>query len=116
MAPEPLGRQLLLDLLGCAGPWNTSHIQKQVSDAVRASGGTIVREVFHEFSPHGVSGVVVIAESHVAVHTWPEAQVIAVDAFSCSERLDLDGLVARLKAAFGAQDAQWQVVPRGLRV
>ena len=57
-------------------------------DAVRAGHGTVVAEVFHNFSPHGVSGVVVIAESHVAIHTWPENGFAAVDIFSCSSALD----------------------------
>lgn len=113
---EPLGRQLLLDLHGCQGfngEWDISHIQTQLVQAVKASGGTIVREWFHEFSPHGVSGVVVIAESHVAVHTWPEVGVVAIDAFSCSDRLDFARLTELLKAAFGAQYTQSQVIERG---
>src|SRR5262249_27840685 len=48
---------------------------------------TIVNHVFHEFSPFGVSGVVVIAESHLAIHTWPEYRFAAVDVFSCGEVL-----------------------------
>ena len=48
----------------------------------------LVTEIFHNFSPHGVSGVIVIAESHVAIHTWPEHGFAAVDIFSCSSALD----------------------------
>ena len=47
---------------------------------------TIVRDVFHQFSPHGISGVVVIAESHLAIHTWPEHGYAAVDLFSLQAR------------------------------
>lgn len=49
---------------------------------------TIVSSTFHTFNPHGVSGVVVIAESHLAIHTWPEYGYAAVDVFTCGETVD----------------------------
>lgn len=58
--------------------------------AIARAGGTYVTDVFHAFSPHGLSGVVVIAESHVAIHTWPEHGYAAVDVFSCSPLLQVD--------------------------
>ncbi len=51
-------------------------------------GATIVNSVFHTFNPHGVSGVVVIAESHLAIHTWPEYGYAAVDVFTCGDTVD----------------------------
>jgi S-adenosylmethionine decarboxylase proenzyme len=69
--------------------------------AAEASGATIVTHSFHHFSPHGVSGAVIIAESHLAIHTWPEHQFAAVDFFSCGD-VDMDRGLAVLKATFGA--------------
>ncbi len=46
---------------------------------------TVVNSVFHEFSPHGVSGVVIVQESHLAIHTWPEHGYAAIDVFTCGE-------------------------------
>jgi S-adenosylmethionine decarboxylase len=68
-------------------------------DVVSAAGGTIVTDVFHAFSPHGLSGVIVIAESHVAVHTWPEYGFMAVDVFSCSAKLEVELIEVRLTEA-----------------
>ena len=68
--------------------------------AVRAGGGTIVKSVFHAFSPWGVSGVVVITESHVTIHTWPEHSHAAVDIFSCSPDLDHTAIRTALAAGF----------------
>jgi S-adenosylmethionine decarboxylase proenzyme len=48
----------------------------------------VVEQVFHKFNPHGVSGVVVISESHLAVHTWPEYGYAAVDVFTCGTEID----------------------------
>ena len=66
--------------------------------AIARAGGTYVTDIFHAFSPHGLSGVVVIAESHVAIHTWPEHGYAAVDVFSCSPRLRLDVIQAEIQA------------------
>jgi S-adenosylmethionine decarboxylase proenzyme len=59
-----------------------------MKDAVRTSGATIIDSTFHTFSPHGVSGVIVIAESHMAIHTWPEYGYAAVDFFTCGDTVD----------------------------
>ena len=86
----PLARHTLLELHGCNATLLNSPdaLKKLLKEAVLRGHGTIVTEVFHTFSPHGVSGVVVIAESHVAIHTWPEHGYAAVDIFSCGTKLD----------------------------
>lgn len=81
--------------------------------AVQASGATIVTETFRQFEPHGVSGVVVIAESHVAIHTWPEHGYAAVDLFTCGDSVDAGAIRDELKAAFGAERIEEQFVERG---
>src|SRR5579862_7029216 len=86
----PLARHTLLELCGCdiAMLNDPEALKALLLEAVRRGNGTIVTQVFHTFSPHGVSGVVVIAESHVAIHTWPEHGYAAVDVFSCGSKLD----------------------------
>jgi S-adenosylmethionine decarboxylase len=59
-----------------------------MNSAAVSSGATVVRSVFHLFNPHGISGVVVIAESHLAIHTWPEFRYAAVDIFTCGDDVD----------------------------
>jgi len=72
-------------------------------EAAERAQATVVQLVFHEFSPVGISGVVVIAESHLAIHTWPEHRYAAVDVFSCGDvlqpELAADYLVEQLGAA-----------------
>jgi S-adenosylmethionine decarboxylase proenzyme len=81
---------MLLELHGCdAGLLNNPAALKELLlEAVRRGNGTVVTDVFHTFSPHGVSGIIVIAESHVAIHTWPEHGFAAVDIFSCGTKLN----------------------------
>jgi S-adenosylmethionine decarboxylase proenzyme len=73
-----------------------------------------VKPVFHEFSPWGVSGVVVIAESHVTIHTWPEHGYAAVDIFSCSRKLRHAVVRETLRRSLGAQSVTAQRLSRGL--
>lgn len=100
---RPLGRHVHLDLYGCTAGIQIAPADSEriLNEAARRMHATIVSSHFHAFSPHGVSGVVVIAESHLTVHTWPEHAYAAVDIFSCGA-LDLDAGVAFLIAEFGA--------------
>ena len=98
-----LGRHLLVEFTGCepTALADLDGVTAAMLEAARASGATIVTHSFHHFSPHGVSGAVIIAESHLAIHTWPEHGFAAVDFFSCGA-VDMDRGLAVLKAAFAA--------------
>ena len=111
----PLARHTLLELHGCdAALLNAPESLKSLLlEAVRLGHGTIVAEVFHTFSPHGVSGVVVIAESHVAIHTWPEHGYAAVDIFSCGTKLDHGVIRDALRERLGAQRIEARELTRG---
>lgn len=90
-----LGRHLLVELKDCdAGLLNNiAKIKEVMVTAARKAKATILQEVFHEFSPYGVSGVVVIAESHLSIHTWPEYRYAAIDVFTCNSLLDSNFIV-----------------------
>lgn len=83
-------------------------------DAALFAGATIVDERFHSFEPHGVSGVVVIAESHLTIHTWPEYGYAAVDVFTCGDQIDPQDAASFLKDALGAQRYTVQTLKRGI--
>ncbi len=63
-------------------------VQDMMVRAALAAGAEVREVAFHKFSPQGVSGVVVISESHLAIHTWPELGYAAVDVFTCGDRVD----------------------------
>lgn len=85
-----LGRHILAEYYGCdINILNGLKLLEQsMRQAVLRSGATIIDSTFHQFNPHGVSGVIVIAESHMAIHTWPEYGYAAVDFFTCGDRVD----------------------------
>jgi len=89
------------------------EVKRAMCSAVRRGGGTIVKTVFHNFSPYGVSGVVVITESHVTIHTWPEHHYAAVDIFSCSDKLDHEAIRSELRRHLGAQRVRRSDFKRG---
>ncbi len=92
---------------------HSREVKKFLSKAVADGGGTIVKAVFHNFSPYGVSGVVVITESHVTIHTWPEYAYAAVDIFSCSEKLNHTAIREKLKDALAAKKTSAKSFQRG---
>lgn len=78
------GMHLLVDLWGAQNLCDPHLIDRALRDAAEAAGATILHSHFHHFSPNGgVSGVVVLAESHISIHTWPERDFAAVDIFMC---------------------------------
>jgi len=85
-----LGRHLLLELKMCNEEVldDLNFIKNCLNEAAIQSGATVVGESFYHFSPCGVSGVVNIAESHIAIHTWPEYRYAAVDVFTCGDDVD----------------------------
>jgi len=87
-----------------------SHLKK----AAIIAGATIVKSVFHKFAPQGISGVVVIEESHFAIHTWPENNYAAVDLFTCSDKMDYTKALEFLKEKFECKNLDFQVIKRGV--
>lgn len=113
-----LGRHLLLELFDCeVEVLNSLEAVKTVLvEAARRSRATIVDVVFHEFNPFGISGVVVIAESHLSIHTWPEYRYAAVDIFSCGTSLQPEKAAAYLVEQFGAERTSIVELRRGVLV
>jgi S-adenosylmethionine decarboxylase proenzyme len=97
-----LGSQVVLDLYDC----ETDHlddlewVRATLESAARVAGATIVEVVFHRFSPWGISGVIVIAESHLAIHIWPEHRYAAIDVFTCGKSVQTELASAFLARAF----------------
>ncbi|MGZ3654410.1 MAG: polyamine aminopropyltransferase [Bdellovibrionota bacterium] len=99
-----LGRHILVEFSGCSPDIlnDVEVIESAMVDAARNAGATVIQSSFHHFSPFGVSGVVVIQESHLAIHTWPEYGYAAVDLFTCGESVDPWISFDHLKVAFKA--------------
>ncbi len=111
-----LGRHILAELYGCTTEvLNDLQKIEDIMVAAALEAGAEIREVaFHKFSPQGVSGVVVISESHLAIHTWPELGYAAVDIFTCGDTVDPWISCEYIKAKFSAQNMAANEVKRGI--
>ena len=111
-----LGRHLLLELFDCDldAINNVEAVKGTLIEAAKRAQATIVDVVFHEFNPFGVSGVVVIAESHLSIHPWPEYRYAAVDIFSCGDILQPEIAAHYLVEQFGAERTSVVEMQRGL--
>jgi spermidine synthase len=109
-----LGNHILVEFMSCDPHImnDVSAIERDMVAAAQKAGATVINSTFHHFSPYGVSGVVVIQESHLAIHTWPEYGYAAVDLFTCGEMnawISFD----HLKECFGAKSYSALELKRG---
>ena len=105
----------MLEVYGCPSEYlaDPDEIRRLLLDAANKAGATVIDSMFHRFAPQGVSGVVVIAESHLTIHTWPELGCAAIDVFSCSPLIDLDQIGEHLARELRARRFDAKVVERG---
>ncbi|MGB3291979.1 MAG: polyamine aminopropyltransferase [Phormidesmis sp.] len=112
---KSLGRHILVEFHGCSAEIlnDVPRIEHDMLEAAVQSGATIINSVFHHFSPFGVSGVIVIQESHLAIHTWPEYRYAAVDLFTCGDSVNPWVSYESLKGAFQAEHGSAIELNRG---
>ena len=111
-----LGNHLLIEMYDCNRQTinDVAKIEKTLLEAVKISKATALTQSFHKFSPHGVSGVVVISESHFSIHTWPEYGYCALDIFTCGTQVDTKLIFDYISSEFHAQDSSIKEVDRGI--
>lgn len=103
-----------VDLDGCSALANLDPelISKTFEEALEGAGATVVHSVSHNFPGAGLTCILILAESHAVLHTWPETGTVNVDIFSCSTRLRSLTAIEQLKQTFGATGATVQEIPR----
>lgn len=111
-----LGRHILAEFFDCDANIinNPELVEKHMVSAAKECGATVVETCFHMFNPHGVSGVVIISESHLAIHTWPELSYAAVDLFTCGESCDPKVAYDYLKKVFYSKKGSFSFLKRGI--
>jgi S-adenosylmethionine decarboxylase proenzyme len=99
---SPKGLHLIVELVNCNVEKldNIEFITEAMLDAAEFSGATILHQHFYKFTPQGVSGALILAESHLTIHTWPEHKYAALDFFSCGNKCKPWWGVAYLAAVF----------------
>ena len=111
-----LGKHLLLELKDCDREVlnDLSFLKAMLPAAATEAGATVLGESFHQFNPHGVSGAVILAESHLFIHTWPECGYAAVDIFTCGNSVKPEKAAQKLIKELGAKSHSILEIHRGI--
>ena len=113
-----LGRHILVELHDCDREAlnDLDLIREVILKAAIDCGAVILGSSFHRFSPQGVSGVVVIAESHISIHTWPEYGYAAADVFTCGTSVNPEIAAQVLIEKLGSKNHSLTEIKRGVLV
>jgi S-adenosylmethionine decarboxylase len=120
-APAPAcppydGRHLIADLHGCSGLDDSALIERILTEAAAAAGATLLEIRLHAFGAgNGVTGMALLAESHISIHTWPEHGYAAVDIFICGIRHRLEEALRTISLGLQATSVVERIVERGYR-
>jgi spermidine synthase len=109
-----VGRHAICEFWGASNLNSVDVAEQALRDAASAGGVTLIEVFVHQFSPQGVSGIAVIAESHLALHTWPEHGYLAADFFTCGDNADIEAIVGVLRDAFEADRVDTRYLTRGV--
>jgi S-adenosylmethionine decarboxylase proenzyme len=111
-----VGTHLVLELWGCSNLNSPTTVEAALRDMVEAIGVTLLDLRVYPFKPIGVTGVAIVAESHIMIHTWPEHKYAAVDVFTCGEERDLTAAVEAVREHFTPDRVQMMHIVRGILV
>ena len=115
-APDsPQGVHLLADFWGGKVIESQEFIEKILIVAAKKSGNTALRTIIHKFKPQGLTGVVLLEESHISIHSWPEFKYVGVDVFTCGADSNPRKALEYLKSVFKPKKVQVREVSRGLQ-
>lgn len=110
-----LGRHLILEMWGCCNETinNVDAIKEILTKTTEVIKATLVDVICHRFSPYGVTGVAILAESHISVHTWPEYGYAAADIFICGNTVSPQNAASYMAQAFHAKEISTVKLKRG---
>ncbi|RJS94573.1 adenosylmethionine decarboxylase [Candidatus Bathyarchaeota archaeon] len=109
----PIINELLVDMYGCEGGLDDERfLCDTLEKAARHADAKIIRRIIQRFSPHGISVILILAETHISIHTWPEYEYAALDIFICGEGKDPEAAWAVIKEALRPRDFRIKRIKR----
>ncbi|MBX0359003.1 adenosylmethionine decarboxylase [Halobacillus sp. Nhm2S1] len=113
---DTMGRHVIAELWNCNEEKlnDMSYIEQVFVDAALKAGAEVREVAFHKFAPHGVSGVVIISESHLTIHSFPEHGYASIDVYTCGDRIDPNVAAQYIVDALEAGKNETVEVPRGM--
>lgn len=107
-----VGTHLIIDLWTERNLDDSIYVESVLKDCVEKIGATLLDSHIHKFNPTGVTGVLLLEESHISIHTWPEYNYAAIDIFTCRD-IEADNAIEVLKKSFNPTKIQIQKIQRG---
>ena len=103
-ATDMVGKHCILELYGCDQRKldDEAFLRTTITTAAKRAGATLLNLITHRFEPQGVTGLALLAESHISIHTWPEAGYAAVDVFTCGDHTMPERACAVLSEELGS--------------
>jgi S-adenosylmethionine decarboxylase proenzyme len=112
-ATPALGKHIILEMWDANNTNSPEAIRSALTEACDAGNLRLLRVLIHQFEPFGISGIAMIAESHITIHTWPEYAFIAVDIYSSNRDADVSKVAQAMKAAFSPGQVNQVEIQRG---
>ncbi|WP_077615510.1 adenosylmethionine decarboxylase [Caenibacillus caldisaponilyticus] len=113
---DTVGRHVISELWECDAKKldDADYIEKVFVEAALEAGAEVREVAFHKFAPQGVSGVVIISESHLTIHSFPEHRYASIDVYTCGTRIDPNIAAEYIAKALDAKVTEKVEVPRGV--
>jgi len=112
---NPQSTHIMAEFHGCTGDLNHKvHLEQAMRKAALAAGATVVKSCMHQFGSCGVSGILVLAESHLSIHTWPEHAFASADIYTCGAQCHPEKAHELLQEALQAEHCEIMVLRRGV--
>ena len=108
------GLHLIAEFWGAKAIENKKELKKILIEAAKKSGSASLEVVIHKFKPRGITGVIVLAESHLSVHSWPEIDYLAIDIFSCGKKATPEKALEYLRKKFRPKRVEVRLIRRGV--
>jgi S-adenosylmethionine decarboxylase proenzyme len=109
---QALGTHIIADLYSCKKLADNKFVESILEESAQVSNATILHTKFHEFEPQGLTGYILLAESHISIHTWPETGYAAVDVFTCGETMNPQKAIEYIINKLEAEKTQIRTVKR----
>lgn len=112
-----VGNHIIAEFLECEQNLNSfEQLQQVLREAAQKANATVIQVAIHQFSPQGMSGIVLLAESHISLHAWPEYGYVAIDVYTCGKHVDTHAVIDVLQDFFKPKKIRQILIDRGYDV
>ncbi len=110
-----VGKHIIAEFYGCQRLNDLAFIKQILLKSAEEANATIINHQFHQFTPQGITGLILLAESHISIHTWPEIEYAAIDVFTCGNRVVPEKAIEYLQKELSPSKVKIKKIDRGIK-